>query len=158
MLDIKQEFIRIFQNEISGFFFSDYIPCNELENLATQVSPPSLDQNANSWNCYDKMIHLDRSTTGVQTFKINKTGLYIFYIYVYTYGEAIISSLMVNGVEVIEMSTKGKEYYSGSQAYPFSNDVYMFPVLQLQINDEVSLRNISGSFIWGSFVGWSVAK
>lgn len=65
---------------------------------------------------------------------------------------------MVNGVEVLEMSTKGKEYYSGSQAYPSSNDVFMYPVLQLQTNDEVSFRNISGSFIWGSFVGWSVAE
>ena len=104
------------------------------------------------------MIHLDRSTTGVQTFKINKTGLYIFYIYVYTYGEAILSSLMVNGVEVLEMSTKGNEYYSGSQAYPTWNDVCMYPVLQLQTNDEVSFRNISGSFISGYFVGWSVAE
>lgn len=65
---------------------------------------------------------------------------------------------MVNGVEVLEMSTKGKEYYYGSQAYPSWNDASMYPVLQLQSNDEVSFRNISGSFIAGFFVGWSVAE
>ena len=103
------------------------------------------------------MIFLDRSTTGLQSFRIGKNGLYIFNLLVTTYGEAITSSLMVNGVEVLQMSTQVKEYHYGSQTYPDWNDASMYPVLHLQTNDEVSFRNISGSFYSGYFVGWNVA-
>ena len=121
------------------------------------MSTPSLDPNTNSQNCHDKMIRLDRSITGEHAFRINKSGLFVFYIQVFTYGEDIVSSLMVNGVEVLQMSTKGKGYYA-SEFHPISNDASMYPVLHLQVNDEVSFRNISGSFTDGCFIGWSVAE
>lgn len=139
------------------FVYTDYVPCSDVEELTIQVSTPSVDENSNSPNCFHKMIFLDRSTTGLQSFRIGKNGLYIFNLLVTTHGEAITSSLMVNGVEVLQMSTQVKEYHYGSQTYPDWNDASMYPVLQLQTNDEVSFRNISGSFYSGYFVGWNVA-
>ena len=140
------------------FILSDYIPCNDVEELTMQVTTPSLDQDTYSRTCIDKMIHLGLSPTGVDAFKIKKNGLFVFNIHVCTYGEDNISSLMVNGVEVFQMFSKGKKHYSGSQFNPITNDVIMYSVLNLQTNDEVSFRNISGSFPFGYFIGWSIAS
>lgn len=112
--------------------------------------------NTPSESCSEKVIRLDHSTTGLQSFKINNNGLFIFHIQVFTYGENILSSLIVNDVEVLQMSSQRKGYDYGTHFYPISNHATMYHVLYLQTDDEVSFKNISGSFINGSFTGWSI--
>lgn len=137
---------------------TDYVSCNDVEVQTTQVSTTSPDQNVDSQSCYEKMIRLDHLTTGEQAFRINKNGLFVFNIQVDTYGEAIISSLMVNDVEVLQMFSSENGYYIGSQLYPVWNTATIYAVLHLQTKDEVSFRNISGSFTNGYIVGWSIAE
>lgn len=158
LLDIIQKAIRKWFYLGFPFVLTDYNPCSDVEERSMQVSTTSPDQNVNSQSCYDKMIRLGYSRNEEPTFRINKNGLFVFHIQVDTYGEDNISSLMVNGVEVLQMFSPGKQYYSGSQLYPTWNEATIYTVLHLQTNDEVSFRNISGSFTSGYFIGWRIAE
>lgn len=73
----------------------------------------------------------------------------MFYVQAYTTYDDIISSIMVNKIEVLQMSARVIEP-------SYSNENLKYAILHLQANDEVSFHIISGNFSYGEFVGWLV--
>lgn len=88
-------------------------------------------------------------------FSVKQTGLFVLAINVRVYWENVVFSLKVNNVEMFQMSIRASDY----NGYPYGNsEGSMFAVLKLEMYDEISFKNVSGSFERGSFASWIIAK
>lgn len=88
-------------------------------------------------------------------FSVKKTGLFVLAIHVKVYWENVVFSLKVNNAEMFQMSNRASDY----NGYPYgSSEGSMFAVLKLEMNDEISFKNVSGSFERGSFASWVIVN